>query len=800
MDPQHISLGSYTNHLSRRHLYASIRTRTPRPIDPKSHTMGPDALKAYMGNDSRKYEPVSKKLEVSQRKDLFEAVKSDRTVRVFGAYRDDIGLIAEILGYDIEPDSEKRHRRAKVFNDRRQVSCIARKQGLLEEKSELWFFVFPSTQYVDQVGELIDALMAEFAKPKKVRKSVEIVHFPLLEATITTWTGFSEGIRNFIRNGDVVGIGNVDLLEDSLADLGFEASSANWTRFGLGGMFGYKVLANRDASGARLVLVGMSESFWGESSAQYVRALIEAGACHILYGSKASTLIDKEYIHQVVTPSSFLILEDDDARPRAVGERCDERLTAMMGMLGIKIAGSAITVPTVMGEDHPQQAKYADLSPSCMECEGAHIATVIAEFNTRMAKLGYGQTSYVKFVAIHFVTDYIYKKSQNARHTEQNLSVRPPEGVKKEAFDKIGRFMGLYALRYGLRDQANFFPDVGIDTNKPQKSLSDIIENWRPLLDFDRGQEAISALLSGYRDRTVGPDVLIAIAMIAQKCGYTDIYLEADARLYDPKIDSELSRENRLRRDVIRLKYLTQRGSNGDARQVIEAVRSQYQNGDLKQINQVGAFYRRIAMVESADGNGAASHAALATAVDLLGSKADPHYEATNKLFAKIAGLRTAQSLGESALQSVANELSDIRAHYFALVTAQRSWWQMSMEKSANAALFVEAAYFLANPSTSHVTRGSITLLVAHLLNSQFGGQKGSETFGELVNSIVNPEVRLLLGLAMRKDLEGQTRFLEYVRAFPWSLRITQAALKIMAQPIDRREPALRALLELSHV
>ncbi|TCQ02686.1 hypothetical protein C8J34_11650 [Rhizobium sp. PP-F2F-G36] len=784
---------------NRQPLYDNITRRVPRAIDPKAHTMGPDALKAYKGSESRNFEPTSKKLTNAQRKHLLDAAKDDWTVRVFGAYRDDINVMADKFGCVVDEATINGHERPKIFNERRQVSCIVHKRGIFKDKPELWFFVFPSKQYVDQVGELIDGLLSDFTKSKKTRKPVEIIHFPALENTVANWTGFSEGVKGFVRNGDAVGIGNVDVLDDALSSLGFVGSSSEWVRFGLKDMFGYKVLANRDGAGARLVLVGVSESFWGQASAYYVKALLEAGARHILYGSKASTLVDKEYIHQVVTPSSFYILNDEDAWPRAVGERCDDELIKMMSMLGIKLAGSAITVPTVMGEDQQQAAKYQDINPSCMDCEDGHIAAVVAEFNTKMARLGYSPGSYAKLVAIHFVTDYIYRKNQNARHTKQNLAVRPPEEVKKEAYDKIGRFMGLYTLRYGLRDQANFPPNIIVDGTTPQQPLSDIIENWRPLLDYDRGQEAISALLAAYRDRTVGPDILIAIAMIAQKCGYTDIYLEVDAKLHDPEVEQHLSREDKLRRDVIRVKYLTQRGCHGNARHLIDAVRTEHTTAELRDINQVGAFYRRIGVVDAAEGNASAAEAALYTAVDLLGASADPHYDATNKLFSKIIGLRNGTTRNERQLQQIAQDLSDVRRHYYALASTPRSWWQISLEKSATAALFVEAAYFLTHPATAVTTRGNITLLIAHLLNSQFGGQEGSETFGEIVNAIVRPEVRLLVGSAMRKDAEGQARYLEQVRNFTWSLKVTQGALKILALPLERREDAIRNLLELSY-
>jgi hypothetical protein len=73
--------------------------------------------------------------------------------------------------------------------------------------------VFPSKHYVDQIAQLLKAIVVEWGiKNRPSSTKVEVAHFPEVEENIAKWTGFEDFISLFVRHGDVVIIGNVDLI------------------------------------------------------------------------------------------------------------------------------------------------------------------------------------------------------------------------------------------------------------------------------------------------------------------------------------------------------------------------------------------------------------------------------------------------------------------------------------------------------------------------------------------------------------------------------------------------------------
>ncbi|MBK6641915.1 MAG: hypothetical protein IPG39_12155 [Bacteroidetes bacterium] len=111
-------------------------------------------------------------------------------------------------------DKAEDHNKSKLFNCYRQRMCFVEKQGS-KKTIELWILVFPSKQYVDQIAELVKAIVDDFVQiesPKVNGSVVNVTHFPNLENSITEWTGFDDFISLYVRHGDVVVVGNIELL------------------------------------------------------------------------------------------------------------------------------------------------------------------------------------------------------------------------------------------------------------------------------------------------------------------------------------------------------------------------------------------------------------------------------------------------------------------------------------------------------------------------------------------------------------------------------------------------------------
>ena len=218
----------------------------------------------------------------------------------------------------------------------------------------------------------------------EVPPQVRVWHFAKLEKQVARWTGLEGSLPLYIRHGDVVAIGNVDLLLPGIELVGYKRKFSTWEWFGLDDMFGIQILVNT-ASNSRIVLLGVTECFWGEARARYVEALLQAGARQILYGSKAATMIDRESISKIKSPGSFSIYVRHGGNQGLTQLNstltAEESLRHLVELASIRTAGVGVTVPTVIGENHDQRDRLKDLNPSTMDDEDGYIAQVIQEHN-----------------------------------------------------------------------------------------------------------------------------------------------------------------------------------------------------------------------------------------------------------------------------------------------------------------------------------------------------------------------------------------------------------------------------------
>jgi hypothetical protein len=243
-------------------------------VDFEQHTMGKSNLIAYIGREgARDYEINTKKFSTPQASQLVEAYRNAMSVRVISAYRDDFEEILTSNNRKAKPASTLDHRRhEKQFNIFRQTTCIAESNdGAIPP--ELWVFVFPTKQYVDQVAELISAIFTHFRMCALTGGTkVFTSHFPDLENSISRWSDFDKFAATFVRHGDIVAIGNVDFFNQGLTSIGFEDKDSDWLAGGVNEMFRVMRLVSR-YNGARITLLGIQECFWGDASAQYVETL-----------------------------------------------------------------------------------------------------------------------------------------------------------------------------------------------------------------------------------------------------------------------------------------------------------------------------------------------------------------------------------------------------------------------------------------------------------------------------------------------------------------------------------------------
>jgi hypothetical protein len=764
------------------------------------------AFRKYIGRHGAKpthYSIDCKKFSEAQKSQLIKAYVEGLVVRVLGVPRVDCQLVARSRNCEIEASTVEKLCRNKLFNKHRQMTCFVK---TAERTQELWVIVFPSANYVDQIAELVLAIFEDFARsgllPKKP-PDIFIHHFPSLENDVSLWTEFEPAISHLVRYGDIVAIGNVDLIVEGLGDLGFQSCAEDWEYVGLEGMFALRVFVD-PASSRRLVLLGVTECFWGQASAHYVDSLLNCGARHILYGSKAATLIDWDEIGRVLSPQTFYtfdVNENGENEPISTEGQHDSGISTSIFMpFRVKASGGSMTVPTVIGEDDDQRARYGALNPSCMDCENGYIARVIRLHNEKLVdRLGSSFGRDAHFIPVHFITDYIYRKREKANRKNRTLAVHNEPSFlaeRNDSFRRIGNCFGTYALKFGLRDDLNAPSNVRLGkfgSVDIERSFGAI----RSLLEAGAGHRAILNLLAQYEGREVPIPDLMVICAASQKCGFTQLFWGCYRLLTQEAVYSRLSGEHRLQVEMLCLKMLSQQGNFVLAKPQLARIESlTHGTSLLKEIGQQGAYYRRLALFRVAAGELREAEDAFGTAEQYAIDHKNAYHVQTNKLFRLIGALFQNDALENGALGDKANELSEIRSKFGELISKGTLWTQTHLEKCAIAALYLDGAYHLKLGGAQDVDRGLKALYLAQLHNVRFGGNERSETYGEILWATDLRWIESVIALSMRRDTNLLQRFEAFIRSEThWMIDLSQRGSALLNIPAAEREKVVFGLL-----
>ena len=780
----------------RRQAMTNVQVVSPRSFEGSSHTMKRSNFLKYIGRHGvlrGDNQILGKKFSLDQVRLLQQAYEQHKQVRVVGLYELDAVHFAKTRSF--EPIG-KRHAyiRSKISNRHRPTFMQFRKRRSKHE--ELWVIVFPSRQYVDQVAELIQAVFDDFKRCRvqgsELHKGVQRVsaeHFPDIEASVAKWTGFDVGLTEYVRSGDVVAIGQVELLVGGVEHLGFSRKYEDWQNFGLDKMFSVQIYVH-GVSLSRIVLVAIHHCFWGEASAHFALACAMCGATHLLYASKAGTLTDEESVGAVHSPQDFLLCEGYDHQTVVESlsscMKTEAELERLAVAYGITATGYAVTVPTVVSETLAQRSKLTKWNPSTIDNEDAHLAKVLAKFHA-------SRVNKARFVPVHYITDYIHRPHEKPKKNQQHLATtRPLERDKK--FFCIGKFFAHYALVHGLRDYVRISTDtIGYRSTAGEHTVKSVLETCQHLLDNGLVREALLSIIGNSVRPELDAARISALALTCQKYGFID-----DARLMLDLLDRSafvLTGEDKYRITAMRIKLQSQ---CGHFESVLAESKTQLEASE-KEPSLVEPFVNAItyrAAVAAANlGKVEEAKSFLLTARNRVArTGADVHAYATHRAFTAICEI----AFGDHAanLTALSNSLSKARGQYLEASNVQ-SVWRANPEKSFLSALFTESALFFVYGSEND-QRGWARLIAAHLFNIRIGGTERSEGFAELIYSIRDQRVQELLRLAMRMDGPGRVAF-QRIPEVVVALRDVQPCLRIQKLPFELRNDHLNCFFRGEH-
>lgn len=778
-------------HEKRRAMMSESQSSVAKSFEGKPHTMTLENFRRYIGRHGvpDKQNNIDEKKFTGKQIALLQMAYGNHTpVRVVGIYDRDLIAYAKEKKLALVGQPEA-HTRDKRSNKHRPLFASVR--GRKNGNPELWVVVFPSRQYVDQVAELIQALFDDFKRhhveakdPHKGHQVIKVEHFPTLEQNVADWTDFQRGAAEYVRSGDVVAIGQVELLEDGLADIGFAKKFGDWKPFGIDGMFCVQIYVHT-TSLSRIVLIGVHHCFWGEASAHYARACAAIGAGHLLYASKAGTFTEDKLIGQVHTPTDFLLCEgydhDTHVEPLSSRVKLESDLQRLAASHGILVTGFAVTVPTVVSETMEQREKLSKWSVSTIDNEDAHIAKQLETYHAPLNGIA-------RFVPVHFISDYIHRANEKPADGEHGLATTRPE-IRDAQFRNIGRFFANYTLIHGLRDYVR----LSAATVSARKSIGihdveKILQTRQHLLDNGLIREALASMVGLNGKSELDGAMLSAVALSCQKYGFVEDASFA-LNLWEesaPKGETE----NTYRMRAIRVKLLSQCARFED---VLHAADRDFLFGAAPSPERepfLSAIYFRMAIACANLGRIDEMKSHLAKARDRADAQ-DSHAIATFNSFTSICALASGDQ--ETHIQSLSVLLSDARGLYLSAATTH-SVWRVNPEKSFLSALFSESALYLVYGSEND-SRGWVRLIAAHLFNIRVGGTERSEGFAELIYSIHDVRVKELLRLAMRMDGPGRVEF-QRIANVSNRMENVQRCLAIQKLPLPERNQRLNEIFD----
>ena len=764
---------------------SDLSVQHARQVDPQKHTMAESHFLSYIGREKFfdcDFRIAGKKFSEDQKALLETAFLENRRIRVFGNFRPTLNdknewvlplelakiAASEHLALDGVP-LEHNHEKQKQFNKHRAAFLKMRNEVSGVEASQIgnaglipfqvWVVAFPSPELVEQIAQLIQAILDDFERKHFEGKRQRTISQPSLVAPIVDFhldtdvakqisrtTNFEKGLCTYIRHGDVIAFGNVEKLVPGLLSLGFAQKFLNWVKFGRGDMFEVQTFVH-PTSHSRLVLLGITECFWGSASARFVEAMLLAGARHILYCSKAGGLDTLDQLHKTRTPQHFSIFRNERgqiAEELAGAAVLDVAVERLARQFDITASGTNITVPTVIGETQEQRDRLKESGLSTVDNEDGHIAAAIAIFNKR------NHGDHAIFFPVHFITDYLRQPHEQATKNQHHLGAEAPIIAleKLAAFEKIGALFGTYSALYGLRE----YTLVGKDAHDLQGTSVAAMkcQTSGPLLEFVREfteaglmREAGNALCGSRNLSEQDPSTLVALAYLCQKHGYVD---DAFHILSTPscEIDKLEDPENKIRAAVVQVKLASQVGLwdsvIAKSAKLLDAFEDISETDRKKFVPMLSAATNRLKLAQVVFDQGdtcstnsqdmetkAASRTNCALQLSRLETQSgsympreddtsEPmgdkeHRNNSNLFFALILRLRTDESFKTDFLDG----LSQVRKCFYAVKAAENSApvYRADANKSVLTTLFTEAAYLLMGDS-AHQARGKARLVAAH--------------------------------------------------------------------------------------
>lgn len=550
-----------------RELFSEVETADVRDCA-DLHDLSDTKSKNYHTMGKKLFPYVNTKFTDDQVKLIEKCLLENTVIEAHGAHPDHIPYLLQVNNLEQIPfengmlKMERPHKNLgkKFFNYERPF--FIRVRSKLSGTEKILLITFPSAEYLSQYTELLNAFiklnLQQIERPLKgipkkekskyiprlsfskeeassqlqrflERAKIQQFSYPLLLETIAEWTGLNQlMINGVISEGDIVVIGYVQQLRERLINehsfCELPTNSDGFHNFGLGGMYGISVLGCVKSNN-RVVLLGCTQSFWGQTSASICECLLHAGAKEIVYFAKAGTFNAKVFDDEEEDPNKgflkvigydYLIWEGDAKNRKGIARTVAVDGKSLQSPLAHSFidgdfaqSHKHISVPTVVGEDAEQSQSYNDLRPGSIDNEISYIAEVYGKFKKDFPKKD------VKFTCLHLMTDFVtsrasFQMAANSGLDEDELNHESKINFFNEVTPKVRAHISRQGSPYNENlslEHLEFITTVSggvIQADNPHSENNILSDRFEPnkatnvikLFDLQSGDQTYLELLS----------------------------------------------------------------------------------------------------------------------------------------------------------------------------------------------------------------------------------------------------------------------------------------------------------------
>ncbi len=398
-----------------------------------AHTMPSDSLRRYV---------VDTKFSDQQAGLLRQTITDRIPIEVHGIYSEHLESVLQDLSLRVVASAVRNPRRFKRYNVHRPLVLRVRAHDGAEK---LWIVAFPSREYVQQVSELAAAFVQSVCDDSSITyDGVPLaIHYDNCDRRLEDWSGLRRAASQVVRAGDLALLGYVDEIGRLLCEHGYSKGAVTPID---AGSFGEIFVVEKGRTSVRAVLVGVYHTYWGSAAGLICSSLARAGATDIVYVSKAGTLIGEDYVHQVVNPDIYYVLEQrsgrrEDWKRWHVPSRLRLEFPELVSGLG---SGVHLTVPSVMSETIEQSEQYRSLRPATIDNEAGYIARELNLHNDL-----HSASRRTSFSSIHFLTDYLRTTSdartRDAMFDLSSVAAKSGSEVQQELNDALVKTSAIVA-------------------------------------------------------------------------------------------------------------------------------------------------------------------------------------------------------------------------------------------------------------------------------------------------------------------------------------------------------------------